>query len=212
MKPATIRVTAAMNHPKLLGPRFSGDSWNTWRAVLRATFAEPLSDAELADFRSIAEREPPKRPVSEAVYIVGRGGGRRASPVLIASCIALNFDPRGKLRPGERAVVMVIAVDREQAGICHGYIRAYFEQIPALAATVKAIDSESIELRSGVVIEVHTNSYRSVRGRSIICAIFDECAFWRSRIPRRPTWRWPARSALAWRACPADADPDLDSA
>ena len=37
-----------------------------------------------------------------------------------------------------------------------GY-RAYFEQIPALAALVRSIDSESVELSSGVVIELHTD-------------------------------------------------------
>jgi hypothetical protein len=51
--------------------------------------------------------------------------------------------------------------------------------VPALAATVTRVGSDAIELVNNVTIEVHTNSYRSVRGRSIICAIFDECAFWR---------------------------------
>jgi hypothetical protein len=185
-KHATIGVADAMNSPKLFGPHFAGDSWNTWRSVLRATFAEPMDEAEIATFRSVAERDPPKRRVSEAVYIVGRGGGKDSIASLMASTVAVNFDPRGKLRPGEKAVVMLIAVDRTQAGIVYGYIRAYFEMTPALAALVKSIDSESIELRSGVVIEVHTNSYRSVRGRSIICAIFDEVAFWRSEDSATP--------------------------
>src|SRR5665213_1598157 len=180
MKPLGISVSDAMKSPKLLGPHFSGDSWATWRAVLKATFAESMSEAEITTFRLVAERDPPSKAVSEAVIIAGRGAGKDSVASLIATVIAVNFNPRGKLRPGENAVVMVIAVDREQAGICHGYIRAYFEQIPALAALVKSIDSESVELRSGVVIEVHTNSYRSVRGRSILCAIFDEVAFWRS--------------------------------
>ena len=74
---------------------------------------------------------------------------------------------------------MCLAVDRTQAAIVFNYVRAYFEEVPSLAAMVKNIDSDGVELRNGVRIEVHTNSYRSVRGRSIICAIFDECAFWR---------------------------------
>jgi hypothetical protein len=74
---------------------------------------------------------------------------------------------------------MCLAVDRSQAGIVHGYIRAYFETIPALKAMVVSIDNESIELCNGVVIEVHTNSFRAVRGRTLLCVIFDECAFWR---------------------------------
>ena len=185
-KPSAIGVVDAMDSKLLFGPFFAGASWEVWRAVLKGAFGEPMTDDEIASFRSVAERNPPRQRVSEAVFIVGRGGGKDSIASLIASCIAMNFDPRGKLRPGEKAVVMCIAVDRTQAGIVFGYIRAYFETVPALAALVKSIDSESVELRSGVVIEVHTNSYRSVRGRSIICAIFDEVAFWRSEDSATP--------------------------
>ena len=77
--PSTIGVVDAMDNDLLLGPHFIGDSWSTWRSVLRATFAEPMSDADLATFRAVAERDPPKQRVSEAVYIVGRGGGKTQS-------------------------------------------------------------------------------------------------------------------------------------
>jgi hypothetical protein len=55
---------------------------------------------------------------------------------LIATCAAINFDPRGKLRPGEKATVMCVACDRHQAAILFNYIRGYFETIPALKAMV----------------------------------------------------------------------------
>jgi hypothetical protein len=181
-----ISVVDAMNSPQLFGPHFAGPSWGTWRACIKATFAEPMSDGELAAFRSVAERDPPKKPVSEAVFVVGRGGGKDSVASLIASCIAINFDPRGKLRPGEVATIMCIAVDREQAGIVASYIKAYFQEIPALAALVKTIDRDGVTLRNGVAIIVATNSFRSVRGRSIICAIFDEVAFWRSEDSATP--------------------------
>jgi hypothetical protein len=185
-KPLTIRVTDAMSSKKLLGPFFAGPSWATWRSVLKATFAEPMTDDEVSTFWSVAEREPPKKRVDEAVYIVGRGGGKDSVASLIATCIAVNFDPRGKLRPGEVATIMCIAVDREQAGIVTSYIQAYFETVPALAALVKSIDRDGVTLRNGVVIVVATNSYRSVRGRTVICAIFDELAFWRSEDSATP--------------------------
>jgi hypothetical protein len=139
-----ISVVDAMNSPQLFGPHFAGPSWDTWRACIKAMFAEPMSDGELAVFRSVAEREPPKKRVSEAVFVVGRGGGKDSVASLIASCIAINFDPRGKLRPGEVATIMCIAVDREQAGIVASYIKAYFETIPALAAVVKTIDGDQL--------------------------------------------------------------------
>jgi hypothetical protein len=101
-KHATIGVVDAMNSPKLFGPHFAGDSWNVWRSVLRATFAEPMNDKEIATFRAVAERDPPRQRVSEAVYIVGRGGGKDSIASLMASTVAINFDPRGKLRPAKK--------------------------------------------------------------------------------------------------------------
>jgi hypothetical protein len=173
----SIAVVDAMDSSKLFGPSFSGVSWNVWRAVLKAAFAEPMNDVELDTFRTVAEREPPKRRVSELACIVGRGGGKDSVASLIASCIAINF--KGKLRPGEVATIALLAVDREQAGIVKDYIVAYFETIPALTKLVKSIDKDGVTLNNGVQIVIATNSYRSVRGRSIICAIFDEVAFWR---------------------------------
>jgi hypothetical protein len=183
---SAISITDAMNAPKLFAPHFAGSSWDQWKAVLKATFAEPMSDDERKAFAAVAEREPPKRRVSEAVYIVGRGGGKDSVASLIAAYIAMSFEPKGRLRAGEKAVVMLLAVDRQQASIVFGYIAGLFTEIAALAALVKNIGAESIELRNSVVIEVHTNSYRSVRGRSIVCAIFDECAFWRDENSATP--------------------------
>jgi hypothetical protein len=39
-RPALISVADALRHPKLFGPHFTGESWNPWRAVLKAAFAE----------------------------------------------------------------------------------------------------------------------------------------------------------------------------
>jgi len=98
---------------------------------------------------------------------------------LIATCAAINFEPRGKLRPGETAIVMCLACDRQQASILFKYIRGYFETMPALKAVVTAVTADSIDLCNAVSIEVHSNSFRAVRGRSILCAVLDEVAFFR---------------------------------
>jgi hypothetical protein len=99
---------------------------------------------------------------------------------LIVTTIAVNFDPRvGKLRPGEQATVLCVACDRDQAALVLRYIRGYFEQVPALAALVAGYERGGITLRNGVSIVVATNSYRSIRGRTILAAVFDEIAFWR---------------------------------
>ena len=36
----------------------------------------------------------------------------------------------------------------------------------------------SIRLYNGVAIAVHSNSFKTVRGRTLLCAIFDEIAMW----------------------------------
>lgn len=176
----TFRIGDVMTNPKLLGPYFLGPSWDTWRSVLKATFAEPMTEAEAAIFSTVAGgRGPPQQRVSEAVFAVGRSGGKDSVASLIATCIAINFDPKGKLRPGERVVIFCIAVDRDQAKLVLNYIKGYFEKVPALAKLVASFDREGISLCNGVDIVVATNSYRSIRGRSILAAIFDEVAFWR---------------------------------
>jgi hypothetical protein len=180
MKANALKISDALNSKRLFAAFFGGPSWQTWRAVLKASFAEPLSPDELKAFTAVAERAPPKTRVKELVAIVGRGGGKDSAASLIAAHVAITFDPRGRLRPGEKAVVMCLACDREQAAIAFNYIRGLFEQVPTLAAMVVRITNNAIELSNGVVVEVHTNSYRSTRGRSIICAIFDECAFFRA--------------------------------
>ena len=171
---AATRLTIAdmMRSPKLLGASFAGPSWHRWQSVLKAAFAEPMEPDEVAAFREVAGRLPPTSRVKELVCAIGRGGGKDACASLIATHAAASFDPKGKLRPGEKAVVMCLACDRAQAAIVFNYIRANFEEVPALKKMVKAITAETIELTNRIVVEVHTNNYRSVRSRSLLCVIF----------------------------------------
>ncbi len=168
-----------MSAPRLLGPFFAGPSWNRWRAVVKAAYAEKLTAAERKLFNEIADRDPPKHRVKELVAIVGRGGGKDSVASLLAIACAISFDPRGKLRPGERATVLCLAVDKSQASIVYDYCRAAFEEVPALAKLVVSIGAESIELINHVEIVISTANYRSLRGRSFLAVIADEIGFWR---------------------------------
>jgi hypothetical protein len=177
---SAIAIGDALASKKLFGPLFAGPSWSRWTAVLKAAFAEPMTADELASFREVAEREPPKARVKELVCTVGRGGGKDSMASAIAAHVAITFDPRAKLRPGEVATIAVCACDRDQAKIAFSYIRGLFEQVPVLTAMVTRITADTIELSNRVVIQVATNSFRSTRGRSFLCAIFDEASFFRS--------------------------------
>ena len=106
-----------------------------------------MTSEELAQFNEIAERDTPSRRVRELVVVAGRGAGKDSIASLLATCAAINFDHRGRLRPGEKAVVMCLACDRAQAAIVFNYIRAYFETIPALNLLVVNFSSSNIQRR-----------------------------------------------------------------
>ena len=181
-----ITPAAAIGDPALLGPAFAGESWATWRAVLRAAFGEPLDTAELALFRAVAgDRDPPGRPVRELWAVAGRRSGKDSIASAIAT-VAATGDHRPRMRPGERATVMCLAVDRDQAKIVKRYISGYFSTVPLLQPLAIRETDDGLELNNGTEIVVATNSYRAVRGRTILCAILDEVAFWRDEISATP--------------------------
>ncbi len=166
---------------RLLGPFFAGSSWDRWRAVLKASYGLPLSDVELPLFKEVAgDRAPPLRPVREIIICAGRGAGKDAIASAIAAHAAISLDP-SCLRPGEKGSVLVVANSKDQAAIARDYTASYFERIPMLSQMVAGPTADGgILLKNGAEIITVANSMRAPRGRRIICAIFDECATWRS--------------------------------
>src|SRR6266849_2005910 len=181
-----LNIIETIEDPRLVGPWFSGSSWDQWKAILRAIYALPMTESERAQFRAVADREPPDKPAREVWIVAGRRAGKDSIASVIAAQAAAFFDPKGKLRGGERAVVMCLAVDRPQAKIVLNYIRSYFTDIPYLAQMVRRETADGLELSNSVDIVVATNSYRTIRGRSVLCVIFDEVSVWRSESSAAP--------------------------
>src|SRR6202047_775854 len=155
------------------------DSWKPWRALLAAAFGLPLSSDELALYRACTGRTaPPGAPAAYLWLVIGRRGGKSFAMALIAVFLAVFRDWRPKLSPGERAIVLLVAADREQARILHRYCQGILTP-PILQSSVLNVTAGEIELKGGVTIEVVTRSYRTVRGRSVWFAVLDELAFWR---------------------------------
>ena len=99
-----------------------GNSWNAWRTILKAAFAVPLDDSELATFHALAgDRAPPDRPVRELWIIAGRRAGKDSIASVVAAHVVAFFSNADRLRPGERALVLNLATDRDQAKICLNY-------------------------------------------------------------------------------------------
>lgn len=187
----TLSLVDAMDHPALFGRWFSGPSWDAWRAVLRGAFGMKMSDQDLAIFRELADRDPPTERVRECWIIAGRRAGKDSAASLLAAYTAALIDHRPLLRPGERASILCLAVDRAQARIVFGYTKAYFENIPPFGSLVTRETADGLELSNGAEIIVATNDYRAVRGRSVALCIMDECALWRdeaSTTPDRETY------------------------
>ena len=186
MTVAMLSIDEALSDPSLFQPWFKGDTWNGWRTILKAAFALPMTDDERAFFRTVADREPPAKPVKELWIAAGRRAGKDSLASVIAAHTAALFNGAAFLRPGERAQVMCLAVDRDQSKIVLNYTRSFFTDLPVLAGMIEKETAFGFELDNAVDIVVATNSYRSVRGRPVLCAIFDEIAFWRDENSASP--------------------------
>ena len=181
-----IDIVSAMRDQALFGEWFSGSSWDTWQSVLKAAYCLPMTRREIELFRAVADRDPPKRRVKELWCVVGRRGGKDSIASLVAAHAAAFVDYRPHLRAGERAMVWSVACDRDQAKVAMEYTKAYFTEVPLLRSLVQRETAEGLELSTGATIAVSTNSFRSVRARSVAVAILDEVAYWRDETSATP--------------------------
>jgi hypothetical protein len=162
-------------------------TWAAWIALLKAVFGLPMEPEEIEIYRRhTARQDPPERQAREAWLVIGRRGGKSRIAALIAVFLALCRDYRGVLAPGERGTVMVVAADRKQARTVFQYICTFLEDVPAFAAYITRRTAEVIELRNKIIIEVTTSNFRAIRGYTVVAAVFDEVAYWRSEESANP--------------------------
>jgi len=184
---ATFTIDRALTDKRLLGAAFDGDAttWQTWRTVLKAAFGLELNREEARAFASVAgSRAPPTKRVRELWAIVGRRGGKSRIAAAIAVYVALFT--KHKLAPGERGLVLTLAASLEQAKLVHSYACAFLQASPTLRNEIADVTTTEIRLKSGVVIGTHSNSFRTVRGRSLLGVVFDEVSFWRDETSATP--------------------------
>jgi hypothetical protein len=182
-----VDIVQAMDDPSLFGGSFHGPSWDAWRAILKAAYALPMTDAEIDFFRSVTDRDPPRKRVRELWLIIGRRGGKDSIASLILAYTAAWFGGQNKLRPGERALCACLATDRDQASIVLDYARGYFDEVAALKPLIQDDQrAADIELTNRCDIAVMTANDRAVRGRPILVAILDELAKWRDETSQNP--------------------------
>jgi hypothetical protein len=174
-----ITILDALDDPHLFGQHFDNKTWSAWRAFLAALFGLPLTTDQLQLFKQCTGREHPSEgSTNEAWLVIGRRGGKSWSLATIAVFVACLRDWRPYLGPGERATVMVIAADRKQARVIMRYVKGLLLSVPMLSRLIQAQTQDRIDLDNRVTIEVHTTSFRSTRGYTIVAALCDEIAFW----------------------------------
>jgi hypothetical protein len=148
--------------------------------VLKAAYALPMSKHDIQLFRSVSDRDPPKKQVKQLWIVAGRRAGKDSVASAIAVHAAIGADSIAHLlRPGELASVLCLACDRDQSSLVLRYIQGYFQRSELLRDLVKRETQIGLELANNVEVIVATNSYRAVRGRSVLCCILDEVAFYR---------------------------------
>lgn len=160
-------------------PEFMGASWQAWRAFLWALFGLPLDGEALDLFEAHTGRTvAPTQQAREGWLVIGRRGGKTRTTALLAVFLACVKDYTGLLAAGERGIVMLICADRRQSRVLKRYISALLAQRPEFAALVVNETADAIELSNGITIEIHTASFRVIRGYTVVAAICDEIAFW----------------------------------
>src|SRR5262249_44263548 len=121
---------------------------------------------------------PPTAPLHEAWLVCGRRAGKSFILAVVAVFLACFKDWRPFLGPGEIGTIMVIAADRRQARVIMRYCLGLLKAVPMLKRQIERTTQEAIHLRNRVVVEVHTASFRTTRGYSIVAALLDELAYW----------------------------------
>ena len=184
---SSVDILTALDDPKVFAPFFRSPSWDRWRVFLAALSGLPLSAPEMEVFRHHTGRTvAPMVPAEEIVLICGRRGGKSRILATIAVHLATVPNYSDRLAPGETPIVAILAADKRQARTIFKYVRGLLVNVPLLAPMLESETAESLVLTNGVMIEVQTASYRSVRGYTLVAALCDEVAFWRDESSANP--------------------------
>lgn len=178
-KPPPITIVDAMNDPDIFGPWFRDrESFAAWFVVLKVIFGLPLDAAELAIFqRHTGRTSPAPGGYFDICLVIGRRGGKSLALATIAAFLSAFVDWTPFLTGGEKATIIVVAADRKTAAVTMGYLRQMLS-IPLLSGLIVRETVDVIELSNGAQVEVVTPNFKSIRGRTVVCGIADELAFW----------------------------------
>lgn len=180
---AAPTILECLDHADVFRPHFRGGaaSWAAWRTFLACLYGLPLDDDQLGIYRHHTERlTPPSKQFGVAALICGRRAGKSRILALLAVYAACFRDYAPFLAAGEICTIPIVAADRRQARTIFRYVLGLIDNTPALATMKGDETAESVMVNGNVMIEIHTASYRAVRGYSLGMMLIDEVAFLRS--------------------------------
>jgi len=181
-----MNIIEAMTSKALFGPDFARmengiDSWESWKVFLRAMFALPISEANMEiNTAHTGRTDVATVPYNEVSLICGRRAGKTRIISLIGLYLAVFGDYSKKLARGEKGVVAIVAADMRQAVNCIDFIKGLLRGVPSLERMIVAETVDSVTLDNRIVIEVFPASFRLTRGSSLVAALLDELAFFRT--------------------------------
>jgi hypothetical protein len=183
MSTPAITILKAVADKNLFARRWfkNPDTWKAWTAFLAALFALPMSEEQLATYRECTGRErPPTSVHREAWLICGRRAGKSFILALTAVFLACFYSYSQYIVPGERGTILIIAENRKQARTIFRYVQGLLNGIPMLRHMIERETAEAFDLNNAITIEIQAASFRSVRGYTVVAALLDEVAIWRS--------------------------------
>lgn len=186
-----MNIIDAIEKKSVFGSLFKDRStWLSWLSFLRFLFALPVTDRRernlIKSCTGFDRFRQPGKPFRECFLICGRRSGKSFISALIACYLAIFKDWSKYLSVGERGVIMIIATDKNQAKIIYRYVSDILNSSPLLSKFIEKETIESIDLKNRISIVIKPASYRAVRGFTVIAAILEEIAFYRSEESANP--------------------------
>jgi hypothetical protein len=124
---------------------------------------EELRDDEREIFSKLTGRDrEPLRRVDQFAAVIGRRGGKSRAVATLATYIAGLCEHSDALVPGERGVLLCVALDQRVAKIILDYAEASFQRSPILKQLIASRTADALELTNGI-------RWRSARRHSASC-------------------------------------------
>lgn len=173
----TLSFADFLRTPELAGPEWQKPTRWPWHALAKVISGERLTAREVRLVKACTGLERmPKNPRT-LIALCGRRAGKSHFLAAFAVWVALFAqDWASVLSRGERAVVLLLAVDRKQAAILSRYA-AGICQGDLIADQVMRLTADEIEFANGAVLEVGVSDFRAVRGRTCAAVVMDEACF-----------------------------------